>query len=53
MECEICETEMELINTTHDYHDPGDYYGHGQTEETVWACPKCNYTQPYIKEDYE
>lgn len=30
---EVCEFCGGSGTITRDYHDPGDYYGHGQTEE--------------------
>lgn len=31
----------EIADVVHDYHDPGDYYGHGQRTEQVYVCGTC------------
>lgn len=51
MECPICKKEMEREESTVDYNDPNDPYGHGQYTQEVWYCEKCDHSEPYIQED--
>lgn len=58
MECERCGedgllVEMELIDVVEDYYDPNNFWGHGQYEGKEYQCPKCKYTEPYIREQQE
>lgn len=52
MICPLCtdngeEREMVLEDWTQDYHDPGDFYGHGQLAGKVWVCGKCGHEEEY------
>lgn len=33
--------ELDVEDAVYDYHDPGDYYGHGQREFQVYVCSLC------------
>lgn len=48
MMCPRCDengrqVDMELETWVKDFHDPGDYYGHGQQTGFVWVCETCDY----------
>lgn len=50
MNCPTHHVELEIEIQTYDYHDPSDYYGHGQHEEKILVCPfyeECEVCEPY------
>ena len=45
--------DLKVEDSVEDYHNPADSHGHGQTEETVLACPECDHSEPYEEEPFE
>lgn len=44
---------MVVDTWTHDYHDPGQSHGHGQTQGKHWVCQRCGHNEDYEKNDPE
>lgn len=42
MLCSFCNVEMEEVDVLNDYYDPGDEYGHRQSQYVEFVCPKCH-----------
>lgn len=44
-ESDSCEHESTRVEeTVTDYHDPGNYYGHGQRTSNIYVCEDCECT---------
>lgn len=44
--CEKCGYEMTEEDVVADYHDPNNFYGHGQYEQRALVCDQCGHIEP-------
>lgn len=44
--CEHDPEFYEIEDAVEDYYDPGNYYGHGQREYTIYVCGQCECAIP-------
>ena len=45
--------DMVLDSWTHNYHDPGQSHGHGQSTGKAWYCLRCGHQEEYTPDDPE